>query len=279
MVIKCPVCDEENPDDAEECKACGSPLKENLPPEKKDVKSGKILLAIFVAIIVIIVAIVAAPFVYKNVSTHPTRDRDGDSIPDDKDAFPDDPTEWADNDNDGIGDNADPDDDNDGILDTFDVVPTHDAGVIVEIERLRIKDPVDGTKLFPKDTGQIFFMIYIDDIQIAQLPVEGPEELQVDKDYKINWESPPYNVPDDEAYHTIRIEMYDDDGLFGDELLDINEIDSSKLNSGKYLEINYYMGNEVGWEQTGVSDGSNDGNVLEKDGRIEYRITTVDVFA
>lgn len=34
-------------------------------------------------------------------------DRDGDGVNDDVDAFPDDPTEWADSDGDGVGDNAD----------------------------------------------------------------------------------------------------------------------------------------------------------------------------
>jgi Bacterial Ig domain/FG-GAP-like repeat len=46
-----------------------------------------------------------------------TLDRDGDGIPDDRDRFPDDPTEWLDHDNDGMGNNADPDDDNDGMPD------------------------------------------------------------------------------------------------------------------------------------------------------------------
>lgn len=34
-------------------------------------------------------------------------DSDGDGVPDDEDAFPNDPTEWADTDGDGIGDNSD----------------------------------------------------------------------------------------------------------------------------------------------------------------------------
>lgn len=38
-----------------------------------------------------------------------TDDRDGDGVKDSDDAFPDDPTEWADSDGDGIGDNSDPD--------------------------------------------------------------------------------------------------------------------------------------------------------------------------
>ena len=38
----------------------------------------------------------------------PPLDSDGDGVPDDQDAFPNDPTETVDSDNDGIGDNSDP---------------------------------------------------------------------------------------------------------------------------------------------------------------------------
>lgn len=44
-------------------------------------------------------------------------DRDGDGVPNDEDAFPDDANESVDSDGDGVGDNADPDDDNDGVND------------------------------------------------------------------------------------------------------------------------------------------------------------------
>lgn len=50
-------------------------------------------------------------------------DSDGDGYPDNIDAFPNDPLEWLDSDNDGIGNNADPDDDNDGVNDTIDNCP------------------------------------------------------------------------------------------------------------------------------------------------------------
>jgi hypothetical protein len=46
-------------------------------------------------------------------------DTDQDGIPDHKDVFPNDPNEWADNDTDGIGDNADTDDDNDDMPDIW----------------------------------------------------------------------------------------------------------------------------------------------------------------
>ena len=51
-------------------------------------------------------------------------DTDGDGVPDDEDAFPDDPNEQVDTDGDGTGDNADTDDDNDGLADEVDAWPT-----------------------------------------------------------------------------------------------------------------------------------------------------------
>ena len=49
------------------------------------------------------------------------KDSDNDGIPDDKDAFPNNPKEWLDTDKDGTGNNADLDDDNDGMPDTWEV--------------------------------------------------------------------------------------------------------------------------------------------------------------
>lgn len=49
----------------------------------------------------------------------PVRDTDGDGYSDPVDAFPDDSSEWADTDNDGVGNNADTDDDGDGMLDAW----------------------------------------------------------------------------------------------------------------------------------------------------------------
>ena len=49
-------------------------------------------------------------------------DQDGDGVPDIWDAFPSDPNESVDTDNDGIGNNADTDDDNDGLSDEDEIV-------------------------------------------------------------------------------------------------------------------------------------------------------------
>lgn len=53
--------------------------------------------------------------------TETDADRDGDNIVDSQDMFPDDPNEWADQDQDGIGNNQDTDDDNDGMTDAWEV--------------------------------------------------------------------------------------------------------------------------------------------------------------
>ena len=54
-------------------------------------------------------------------------DRDFDGIPNDNDDFPNNPKEWKDSDQDGIGDNKDSDDDNDGYNDTEDLFPNNSA--------------------------------------------------------------------------------------------------------------------------------------------------------
>jgi hypothetical protein len=52
-----------------------------------------------------------------------TEDTDGDGEPDVSDAFPYDARETIDTDDDGLGDNTDPDDDNDGVPDGDDLYP------------------------------------------------------------------------------------------------------------------------------------------------------------
>ena len=60
-------------------------------------------------------------------------DTDGDGYWDSEDAFPDDPTEWADTDGNGVGNNADTDDDGDGVVDANDTFP-NDASETVDTD-------------------------------------------------------------------------------------------------------------------------------------------------
>ena len=66
-------------------------------------------------------------------------DTDGDGVPNDQDAFPNDPEESVDTDGDGVGNNADTDDDNDGYSDEEEV----DAG----------SDPLDSNST-PDNVGE-----------------------------------------------------------------------------------------------------------------------------
>ncbi len=288
MVVKCPICGEENPDDSAECRACGAPLG-NLPDKKA---RTRVLIAVFVLAILIVASIVAAPIIYKSVpKNHHTEDTDGDGMPDswetDNDLNPDDPSDRnTDADGDGLSnfeeyqlgtDPQNPDTDGDGVEDGLDLIPKADAGIWVRIDSIRLKDFVD----FPrKPTGQIFARVYVDDVLAGEMPSE-PAELEIDKVYNVNW-SVYYNVSDDRS-HKVRIELYDKD-MLGEEMLDINGNSQSKPPgdpSGYYLEINYYLGTgDVGRFQTGTSDGSDDGNTGlsdDKDAMITYTITTVDM--
>jgi hypothetical protein len=81
-------------------------------------------------------------------------DRDDDGVLDVDDAFPDDPTESADADGDGIGDETDDDDDNDGLLDvdedalgTDPLHPDSDADGLLDGD-----DPLPTTPGLPGDT-------------------------------------------------------------------------------------------------------------------------------
>lgn len=74
-------------------------------------------------------------------------DDDGDGVPDAEDAFPLNQAEVFDTDGDGIGDNLDPDDDGDGVVDSLDALPLNPAETVDSDA-----DGVgDNTDVFPTD--------------------------------------------------------------------------------------------------------------------------------
>ncbi len=87
-------------------------------------------------------------------------DRDGDGVADNRDAFPDDPTETLDTDGDGVGNHADTDDDGDLLPDTEEQqlgtdplkADTDGDGVDDGLEVAQGSDPLDPTSTAPPET-------------------------------------------------------------------------------------------------------------------------------
>mgnify|MGYP006138986707 CR=1 FL=1 len=97
-------------------------------------------------------------------------DDDGDGVNDAQDVFPLDPSEWVDTDNDGIGNNADTDDDNDGVIDAQDAFPL-DPNESVDTDKDGIgnnADPDDDNDGF-NDAQDIF-------------PIDSTEWVDTDND-------------------------------------------------------------------------------------------------
>jgi hypothetical protein len=76
-------------------------------------------------------------------------DADDDCVPDNEDRFPNDPFEWEDNDEDGIGNNTDLDDDNDGIPDVLE--DRNQNGVLDAGETSPYNSDTDGDGIPDKD--------------------------------------------------------------------------------------------------------------------------------
>ena len=102
-------------------------------------------------------------------------DSDGDGVPDEDDAFPNDPNESVDTDGDGIGNNADTDDDNDGIPDDYEIAngldPLNPADAAADAdgdgftnleEFLAGTDPQDAAD-FPRQVPVAIFILLGDD--------------------------------------------------------------------------------------------------------------------
>jgi|GEM_PF-1598823 len=293
MARICDICGEENPDDADTCEACGAPL--DGPSIADRMASAKVLVAIFMAALLVIAAIIIAPILYEgDGGGNGGPDSDNDGMPDDWEEAngldPDDPGDRnEDPDGDGLTnyeeyhdwetDPQNPDTDGDGINDSLDLIPLKDAGIRIRIDRIRVKDPVD-TWPADRNVGQIFCEIYVDGVIVTDhLPAEA-QELNIDEPYTVNW-SVTTNVSDDRS-HVVRIEVYDEDPAGIRQRLDADGKDSNKDRDGFAYVVEYYLGTgDVGRFQTGTSDGSDDGNSGlindDRDVEITYTITTVDM--
>ncbi|GAA3928632.1 PKD domain-containing protein [Litoribacillus peritrichatus] len=133
-------------------------------------------------------------------------DTDNDGVPDNQDAFPEDPNETQDSDQDGIGNNADTDDDNDDIADTSDRYPL-DSNIVI----WPVND--DGLSGALRDT-------HGDKLKVAgTLEIKAPKEASDIHSYEIFWADPDSEVIQGGVLKTLLVENASDKFL----LMDLTE--------------------------------------------------------
>ena len=155
-------------------------------------------------------------------------DRDGDTVPDRLDAFPDVGSEYMDSDRDGVGNAADSDDDGDGVLDGDDAAPL-DAGEVDDHDGDGLGDRADNDK----DGDGV-----VDDFD--WLPLNANEIDDTDGDGLGDWEDLDDDndgVADaDDAFPRYQHEFADSDGdLIGDAM--DPDPDLSTMDSPTHLSI------------------------------------------
>ncbi|MDD1767205.1 MAG: hypothetical protein LUQ27_01380, partial [Methanomassiliicoccales archaeon] len=199
-----------------------------------------------------------------------------DGYPDSQDAFPDDPNEWRDSDNDGIGDNSDSspyDLDNDGFGDDTDLRKDYDAGIKIGLNKVRVTDEVD----LWEDTAEVYFYVWVNGALQPRIDNIGELwTLTVGNEYAINKDFR-FNVDDNTKLTTIKIALMEDDMLSEDDYIDI----SGTSLSDRTLDVTFDIstGNWTGDDITGISDGSKDGSQLsdDDDGIIWYSLEVVPI--
>lgn len=160
----------------------------------------------------------------------PIDDRDGDLIPDALDRFPENPTEYLDTDQDGVGNATDSDDDGDNVLDRKDAAPL-DPGATTDLDLDGIGDyadyDVDGDGFSNK---------------LDVFPLDEAEFEDTDGDGIGNWEDRDDDndgVPDVlDAFPRYSFEQGDQDGDFIGDGIDPDP-ENSTLESQSQLTVAY----------------------------------------
>jgi hypothetical protein len=240
------------------------------------------IIAVILIIIMIIIAAYAVMFILKKPAQNPPdtvawpADGDGDRYPDNIDAFPNDPKEWADANHNGIGDNSESyaqDNDSDGFNDLVDLQNSFDAGILIELKTAKIIDQVD----FLTGKGDVYFIIVVNGRQEARIDDSGyPYLFQVGTTYDIN-KSLRFNVDDNSRFTKISISMIDEDFFSKSDIIDL---DGANL-ADKTLDIMFDMvnGTWFGDDVNGLADGSLDGTQSsdDDDGSLSYDINVVPI--
>ena len=209
-------------------------------------------------------------------------DRDFDGIPNDKDEFPTDSSEWRDNDSDGIGDNSDPDDDNDGFNDSEDLFPFDssensdndldgigdnsdpdddndgfdDSEDIDQFNDLALKFRFQAINLIDKQnnrqTAPIIFFLYQGEEQLKRFDDDGnPWNVPWQEEYNLSVDFE-FNVPDNQTLHEFTIVAY------FLKFRNSEELDISSSNSSYRETIIYNLETRTWNNFNGTLDGSSD---------------------
>jgi hypothetical protein len=204
------------------------------------------------------------------------RDTDGDRYPDVEDAFPNNPNEWADHNQNGIGDNSEnnsTDFDDDGYNDLVDLNDSMDLGILIELKSAKVVDEVD----LLTGIAEIYFDIKINDRQEAHIDDVGyPYIFDVGSYYYIG-KSLRFNVDDNHRYTKISIGMEEEDYTSQDDQVDLDGVNLGD----KSLDIMFDMvnGTWYGDDAQGLANGSKDGSGSsdDDDGMLNYDITVVPI--
>lgn len=268
------------------------------------------MIGVWVAATIIIFGLIAAAALLYL----PTKDSDRDGHPDKDDAFPNDPSEWADSDGDGMGDNSDispykdsdhdgyddpedrfpldpkewKDDNNNGVGDNSDYYPvdTDEDGYPDNVDlypgsdvgiMFNITDLIVTDQVdYLAEDGDVYFHLSINgDLQNRIDNVGQPWRCQIGTGIAIQ-ESYRFNVDDNRRYTTIELKMFDED-LAEDDVLDINGMSSS----GRTLLVKYDMAQRtwIGNDVSGRGDGSLDGtgNSDDDDAVLSFDMSVVTI--
>ncbi len=174
-------------------------------------------------------------------------DRDFDGIPNDKDDFPTDSSEWRDYDSDGIGDNSDTDDDNDGFNDSEDLDPYNDLALKFSFQAINLIDKQNN-----RPTAPIIFFLYQGEEQLKRFDDDGnPWNVPWQEEYNLSVDFE-FNVPDNQTLHEFTIVAY------FLKFRNSEELDISSSNSSYRETIIYNLETRTWNNFNGTLDGSSD---------------------
>ena len=182
-------------------------------------------------------------------------DTDGDSFVDPVDDLPNDPNEWRDTDNDGIGNNSDPDDDNDNVVDEVDAFPL-DSTESIDSDNDGVGDNSD---LFPQDPQET---VDTDGDGVGDngdlFPLDPEETVDTDGDGvgdngDLYPQDPTENADTDgDGIGDNADPDADNDGV--DDNIDLFPLDATKSDIASYIFVSEQAGDRMGGVLTAADD-------------------------